>query len=162
MWDILRALALGAIEGLTEFLPISSTGHMVLAEPLLGIDKDRPPWQPFLYFIQIGAILAVIVYFRKPLFAAIFSWPQSFPVAVPTADGRPFPVRRKPRGIRGFFTRVSQRPLANHLATKLLVAFVPAAFVGLALHKTLEKHLEKPLPIAVALIAGAGVMEWIE
>ena len=59
MGEELRAAILGIIEGLSEFLPISSTGHMILAEPVLGIDGDLPPWPAFLYFIQIGAIAAV-------------------------------------------------------------------------------------------------------
>jgi len=163
MIDVIKAAILGVIEGLTEFLPISSTGHMILAEPLLRIDKDAPPWQAFLYFIQIGAILAVIVYFWRRLWRELFRWPAARPrtTAEAGAGGGP-PLLRKPRGVKGFFDRLSSRPIANHLATKLLVAFLPAAIVGLALHKTLEKHLEKPVPIAVALIVGAVAMEWIE
>lgn len=72
MSDALRAAILGIIEGLTEFLPISSTGHMVLAMPWLGVEGDQDPWQAFLYFIQIGAILAVIIYFFRRL------WRQTF------------------------------------------------------------------------------------
>jgi len=70
--DLLRAAILGVIEGLTEFLPVSSTGHMVLAMPWLGVDGQADPWQAFLYFIQIGAILAVIIYFFRRL------WRQTF------------------------------------------------------------------------------------
>ena len=50
---------MGIIEGLTEFLPISSTGHMIIACPLLDIDPESPFWNSFIYFIQIGPILAV-------------------------------------------------------------------------------------------------------
>jgi undecaprenyl-diphosphatase len=67
MPDLMKAGILGIIEGLTEFLPISSTGHMVIAMPWLGIDADVPPWHAFLYFIQIGAILAVLVAFGARL-----------------------------------------------------------------------------------------------
>jgi undecaprenyl-diphosphatase len=70
MIDLFRAIVLGIIEGLTEFLPVSSTGHMILAMPVLGVQPDQPPWKSFLYFIQIGAILAVIFYFWRRL------WPQ--------------------------------------------------------------------------------------
>ncbi len=72
MSDAVRAAILGIIEGLTEFLPVSSTGHMILAMPWLGIDGDRDPWPAFLYFIQIGAILAVILYFFRRLWRQIF------------------------------------------------------------------------------------------
>lgn len=67
MGEGLQAVILGIIEGLTEFLPVSSTGHMIIAMPLLGVDGGMPQWKVFLYFIQIGAILAVILYFWRRL-----------------------------------------------------------------------------------------------
>ncbi len=67
MSERLQAVILGIIEGLTEFLPVSSTGHMVIAMPWLGVEDKSPPWPTFLYFIQIGAIVAVFVYFRRQL-----------------------------------------------------------------------------------------------
>jgi len=66
--DVLRAVVLGIVEGLTEFLPVSSTGHMILVERLLGIPSGDPFWSGvFDIFIQIGAILAVVVYFWRRL-----------------------------------------------------------------------------------------------
>ncbi len=130
MGDSLRAIILGIIEGLTEFLPVSSTGHMILAMPSLGINGEAEPWSSFLYFIQIGAILAVVVYFFRPL------WRQ-----------------------------VVHRPLngwSNHLLTKLIVGTLPAVVIGLPLDKIAEKYLEKPTPVAIALILGAFVMIFIE
>lgn len=67
MTDSIRAIILGIVEGLTEFLPISSTGHMILVEPLLGIKEHDEFWKVFDIFIQIGAILAVLLYFWRPL-----------------------------------------------------------------------------------------------
>ncbi|HSW47111.1 MAG TPA: undecaprenyl-diphosphate phosphatase [Phycisphaerae bacterium] len=68
MHDILKAVILGIVEGLTEFLPISSTGHLILVEPWLGIPEGDPFWAgTFDIFIQIGAILAVVVYFWRRL-----------------------------------------------------------------------------------------------
>jgi undecaprenyl-diphosphatase len=130
MTDPVKAVILGIIEGLTEFLPVSSTGHMVIAMPLLGIDEDVPPWHAFLYFIQIGAILAVLVAFGARLVQLLM-----------------------------------QRPAAgwrDHLLVKLFVASLPAAVIGLPLSKWVEAHLETPPVVAVALIVGAFVMEWIE
>jgi undecaprenyl-diphosphatase len=67
-----RAVILGVIEGLSEFLPISSTGHMLLAMPLLEISASRPPWNTLLWVSQLGAILAVIVYFWRDLWRRTF------------------------------------------------------------------------------------------
>jgi len=73
MTDGLRAIILGIVEGLTEFLPISSTGHMILVEPLLGISQGDVFWtEVFDIFIQLGAILAVMIYFWRPLWRLTF------------------------------------------------------------------------------------------
>ncbi len=76
--EILNAVILGIIEGLTEFLPVSSTGHMVIAMPLLGIDASTAPWNVLLWVSQFGAILAVIVYFWRDLWRRTFR-PRSGP-----------------------------------------------------------------------------------
>mgnify|MGYP000067779318 CR=1 FL=1 len=130
MSDILKAVILGIVEGLTEFLPISSTGHMLLVMPLLRIDPSQPPWHAFLYFIQIGAILAVVVYFWRRLWKRI--------------------VHRPVGGI------------GRHLLTKLFVATLPAAVIGLPLNDWVEQRLEKPVFVAMALMLGAVAMELIE
>jgi undecaprenyl-diphosphatase len=128
--DIFKAVILGIVEGLTEFLPVSSTGHMILVQPLLGINPDEPPWHAFLYFIQIGAIFAVIVYFWRRLWRQI--------------------LRLRAGGVR------------EHILTKLAVASIPAAAVGLPMSHWVEVHLESPAFVAAMLIVGAGIMEIIE
>lgn len=130
MSDLIRAVILGVIEGLTEFLPVSSTGHMIVAMPWLGVDGSQDPWPAFLYFIQIGAIAAVIVYFWRSL------WRQTL---------------SKPAG-----------GMHNHLIVKLVVGVAPAAAIGLPFNDWVEANFEKPVPVAIALILGAGVMFWIE
>ena len=130
MGDSLRAVILGIIEGLTEFLPVSSTGHMILTMPMLGIDSETDPWPTFLYFIQTGAILAVVIYFFRPLVRQVFNMP--------------------PAGVR------------DHIFTKLVVAMIPAAAIGIPLNDVAEKYLEKPVPVAIALILGGAVMVWLE
>src|SRR3954462_11531902 len=66
MLDLLIAIILGIVEGITEFLPVSSTGHPLLCERWMGIDLDNSElWKTFAIFIQIGAIFAVVVYFRR-------------------------------------------------------------------------------------------------
>jgi len=73
MNDTVRAVILGVVEGLTEFLPISSTGHMILVMPWIGISEHDPFWNGvFNFFIQIGAILAVVIYFWRRLWRLTF------------------------------------------------------------------------------------------
>lgn len=128
--DTLKAIVMGIIEGLTEFLPISSTGHMIIACPMLNIDPESPFWNSFIYFIQIGAILAVVIYF----------W------------GRLRSLAPRPRG----------QPLREHMVSKLVVAFIPSAVIGLLLNDWLEARLGGSIPVAVALIVGAGLIELVE
>ena len=64
---ILQAIVLGVVEGLTEFLPVSSTGHLTIVEKLLGLRVDDPGVTAFTAIIQVGAIIAVIVYFRRDI-----------------------------------------------------------------------------------------------
>ncbi len=75
--DLLYAFILGVIEGLTEFLPVSSTGHMVIAMPMLGIDAAKPPWNVLLWVSQFAAILAVIVVFWRDLWRRTFHPPRA-------------------------------------------------------------------------------------
>ncbi|HEX4534760.1 MAG TPA: undecaprenyl-diphosphate phosphatase, partial [Rhizomicrobium sp.] len=64
MHDMINAVILGIVEGLTEFLPVSSTAHLLVTEKLLGLDKDS--WEAFTVVIQLGAVLSVVaVYFKK-------------------------------------------------------------------------------------------------
>lgn len=130
MTDTIRAVVLGIIEGLTEFLPVSSTGHMVLAMPMLGIDGEHEPWPAFLYFIQTGAILAVLIYFFRTLVRQVFTMPT-----------------------RGW---------QDHILTKLFLAILPAIVIGMPLNDIAEKYLEKPMPVAMALIVGGALMVVIE
>jgi len=77
MNDTFRAIILGIVEGITEFLPISSTGHMILVMPWIGIDNGDPFWNDvFNFFIQIGAILAVVIYFWPRLWKLSFHPPN--------------------------------------------------------------------------------------
>jgi len=76
MTDVVRAIILGIVEGLTEFLPVSSTGHMILVMPWIGVSDGDPFWNDvFNFFIQSGAILAVILYFWARLWRLTFRPP---------------------------------------------------------------------------------------
>ena len=121
MSTILTIILLGIVEGVTEFLPVSSTGHLILAGALLGYDENH--WKVFNVVIQLGAILAVIVLYWRTFFAVI----------------------------SGLFRR---EPESWRFVRNVLVAFLPAAVIGLALHKQVEAMLGSPTIVSVALILG--------
>jgi undecaprenyl-diphosphatase len=70
--DVINAIVLGIVEGLTEFLPVSSTGHLILTEHVLHVDGDQPPWSVLLWVSQFAAILAVVLYFWRDLWKRTF------------------------------------------------------------------------------------------
>jgi undecaprenyl-diphosphatase len=72
--DFLQALILGVVEGITEFLPVSSTGHLTIAEKVMGLNIDDDTVTAFTAVIQVGAIVAVIVYFRQDIWRIISAW----------------------------------------------------------------------------------------
>jgi undecaprenyl-diphosphatase len=125
---LLKALILGIVEGLTEFLPISSTGHLILAGDLLDFNDDRG--KLFEIVIQSGAILAVVWEYRAR--------------------------------IAGVLRGLGRERLANRLVLNLAIAFMPLAVLGLAFKKSIEAHLFKPVPVALAFIVGAFVIIWAE
>lgn len=131
--DYAASALLGVIEGLTEFLPVSSTAHLRIAEALLGISLADGYWKTYTIVIQLGAILAVPLYFRR----RICDFLKSFP-----------------GGERG-----ERSPLTHPLGLTLL-AFVFTAVPSLLMVKTIGKHLESLYVMAGSLIAG-GVVMWL-
>ena len=129
MSDLLTAALLGVVEGVTEFLPVSSTGHLILATRLLGYDAAR--WALFNVVIQLGAIAAVVVLYWRTFWtvaAGLLRW----------QDG------------------------AVRFVRNLLIAFLPAVVVGLALHKKVEALLGNATVVAVALIVGGVAILLVE
>jgi undecaprenyl-diphosphatase len=108
--DFLQALILGVVEGLTEFLPVSSTGHLTIVENLLGLDINNDTVTAFTAVIQMGAIAAVIVYFRQDIWRIIATWARG--IVRPEVRGS-FDYRMGwyvivgtiPVGVVGFFGR---------------------------------------------------------
>jgi len=131
--DYLLAVLLGIIEGLTEFLPVSSTAHLRIAEALLGIDLANGYWKMFSIVIQLGAILCLPLYFWKRIWEFVGDFP------------------RGPRG---------DRTVANHPLTLTSIAFIMTAVPSFLLTKTIGKHLESLYVTAYSLIIG-GVLMWI-
>lgn len=132
MMNILYTIIFGIVEGITEWLPISSTGHLILVEQFLKF-KDVSPefWSMFQVVIQFGAILAVVVlYFKK-----IWPFTKNKKNAI------------KSTGILSFFDKK-----VMNLWGKILVACIPAAIIGLAFDEKFEELFYNPTCIALALI----------
>jgi undecaprenyl-diphosphatase len=124
----LVALILGIVEGLTEFLPVSSTGHLIVAGSLLGYTGERA--KVFEIVIQAGAILAVCWEYRARLVSAV--------------------------------TGLGSDPVAQRFVANLVIAFIPAAVLGLLFAKAIKRYLFAPLPVALAFIVGALVILLVE
>jgi len=125
---LLHALILGIVEGLTEFLPISSTGHLILAGDLLHFNDEKG--KLFEIVIQVGAILAVCWEYRVRIVATL---------------GGMFSERK-----------------ARRLTVNLIIAFLPAATLGLLFSKAIKAHLFNPVSVATAFIVGAFFIIWAE
>ncbi len=133
MNDYFVAFLLGIVEGLTEFLPVSSTAHLRIAEALLGIDLSDGYWKMFSIVIQLGAILCLPILF----WSRISEFFSTFP-----------------RGVQG------DRSALNHPLTLTMLAFVCTAIPSFLLTRVIGKHLESLVLMAAALIIG-GVLMWI-
>jgi len=131
--EYLLSILLGIVEGLTEFLPISSTAHLRLTEALLHIDLASGYWKMYTIVIQLGAILVLPIYFRQRI-AKFFS---TFP-----------------RGERG------DRSALTHPLGLVAIAFVVTAIPGLLLTKVIGKNLESLAVIGWSFIIG-GIIMWI-
>ena len=133
MHEYLLSVFLGVVEGLTEFLPVSSTAHLRICEALLHIDLHDGFWKMYTIVIQLGAILALPVYFWNRILKF---------------------VRTFPRGERG------DRTIFTHPLSLTLIAFVVTAVPAWALTKQIGKNLENLWVMALALLIG-GIVMWI-
>jgi undecaprenyl-diphosphatase len=122
--DIWQSVLLGAIEGLTEFIPVSSTGHLLLIEHFLGVKPDR---RVFEILIQLGAVLALLTVYSARLWKLVVDLPSD--------------------------------PAARRFVGAIVLAFLPAAVVGVLAHKFIKEVLfETPLLICITLITGGIIL----
>jgi len=125
---IVKAVILGVVEGATEFIPVSSTGHLIVAGDWLGFTGEDA--KAFEIFIQLGAILAIVWLYRV----------------------------RLARVLRTAATD----PTSRRLVTNLLIAFLPAAVVGLLAHKAIKAYLFSPMVVAITMLLGGIAILLIE
>ncbi|QJE00392.1 undecaprenyl-diphosphate phosphatase [Massilia forsythiae] len=124
----LKAIIMGLVEGFTEFLPISSTGHLILAGSLINFTGEVA--KVFEIAIQAGAILAVMWEYRARIATVV--------------------------------SGLGSDPRQRKFVLNLVVAFLPAAVLGLLFNKAIKAHLFAPVPVALAFIVGALVILWAE
>ena len=133
MNDYWLSILLGIVEGLTEFLPVSSTAHLRLSEALFHIDLASGYWKMYTIVIQLGAILVLPIYFRERIAKLISTFP---------------------RGERG------DRTALTHPLGLTIVAFVVTAIPSFLLNKIIGKHLESFYIMGTSLLVG-GIVMWI-
>jgi undecaprenyl-diphosphatase len=133
--DWLAAIVLGVVEGITEFLPVSSTGHLTVTEKLLGLTIDDADVTAFTAIIQVGAILAAIIYFWRDIVRLATGWCKGL-------------------------AKKDQRGTDYRLGWAVIVGSVPIGVVGLALEDVIEGPL-RSLWVVAAALAGWSVVMWL-
>jgi len=124
----IKALIMGVVEGLTEFLPVSSTGHLIVVGSLLHWNDEKG--KLFEIVIQFAAILAVCWEFRERLWRAVAT--------------------------------LSTDPKSRAFALNIVLAFLPAAMIGVVMVETIKRYLFAPVPVSLAFIVGGFIILWIE
>ncbi|MDX6275713.1 MAG: undecaprenyl-diphosphatase [Frankiales bacterium] len=132
--NILQSVVLGVVEGLTEFLPVSSTGHLTIAEKALGLKVNDNSVTGFTAVIQVGAVLAVLLYFRRDIGRFVAS------------------------GVGGLFSAERRAHSDFRLAWLVVLGSVPIGVVGFAAKDVIKGDLRSLWVVAVALIAWSLVM----
>jgi undecaprenyl-diphosphatase len=132
--NILQAVLLGVVEGLTEFLPVSSTGHLTIVEKLLGLKVDDLGVTAFTAIIQVGAIIAVIVYFWRDIVRLISAW------------------------VRGLANREHRADPDYRLAWYVIIGTIPVGIVGLLARHLITGALRSLWVVAAGLLLWSIVM----
>lgn len=142
--NLLEAVLLGVVQGLTEFLPISSTAHLTLAGRLLGLIDPRHPeaWTQFIAVMQLGTIAAVLVYFWRDIFTMLKS-------LVRDATSK------------GIGTGIRRYAPESLLALSIALGTIPVAVIGFGLKHIIEGALTKTIPVLAASLVTMAVFLWI-
>lgn len=137
-WTVnwLHAVILGIVEGITEFLPVSSTGHLRIVEKLLGYDIQGAGITAFTAIIQVGAILAAIVYFWSDIVRIVVAW------------------------CKGLANTSAREDPDYTLGWGIIIGSIPVAIVGLVFKGAIETTLSSLWVVAGALVIWSGVM-WV-
>jgi undecaprenyl-diphosphatase len=136
--DYLQAVILGVVEGLTEFLPVSSTGHLTITEKILGLPVDDPAITAYTAVIQMGAILAVLLYFRADIARIAVAW------------------------IRGVFKPEYRGSFDHRFGWYIIIGSVPIGIVGFLGKDVISGPLRTLWWVGGALVLWSAVMWWAE
>jgi undecaprenyl-diphosphatase len=167
--EYLLSVLLGIVEGLTEFLPVSSTAHLRLTERLLGIHLDDPYWKTYSIVIQLGAILCLPIFFRSRIGRILTTLPPMNPVIrfLLLLFWLPYSIFCLPEwtsALRGDGKAASATagddPWFDHPLTLVIIAFVCTAIPSFLLTKVIGKHLESMVIIGCSLLIG-GIVMWL-
>ncbi|MBQ7321537.1 MAG: undecaprenyl-diphosphate phosphatase [Clostridia bacterium] len=131
-FEFLKAFLIGVVQGITEWLPVSSTGHMILLNSVLKLDVSEAFWDMFLVVIQLGSILAVLVLFWQRL--------------------NPFSTKKS----------AEERRATWSLWFHVVVAIIPSGVIGILFDDWFDAHLHKAIPVAVALVVYGIVFLFLE
>jgi undecaprenyl-diphosphatase len=142
--NLLQAIILGIIQGLTEFIPISSSGHLIIAEKLMGLDGAMTPQQitAFVAVMQLGTLAAVLVYFMGDILSITLGFIHGNLQMI--------------KGLRDVSARKSAR-----LGWMIIIASVPIAIVGLLAKKQIEGNLTKNLILISSSMIGWAILLWV-
>lgn len=136
--QVWHAIILGVIEGITEFLPISSTGHLTIAEKMLGYSISDSSITAFTAIIQSGAVLATVVYFWKDISRVLMAW------------------------IRGLFVKKYRKNNDYKYGWAIIIGSIPIAIIGILFKDEIETVLRSLWFVAIALILWSLVMWWAD
>jgi undecaprenyl-diphosphatase len=136
--NIIEAVLLGAVEGVTEFLPVSSTGHLTILEKLLGYDIAAADITAFTAIIQSGAVLATVIFLRKDIARIVPAW------------------------LRGLFTAADRDNPDYRFGWAVILGSIPIGVIGLLFQDTIEHGLRSLWFVAGALILWSGVMAFAD